>query len=186
MRKKLKDTGGLTFVELLCAVCILVLLCLMMSTCLNMAVNSYRSITAESEAELLVSSLSDALADKLRYCVVTEKTVITGGISTTTYPLSIGEVDLKDSKIIVRVKEKDATGAEVEKEKQLLPDGAYGEDTAYIGTYEVKQVTGKPLVTYDPAANTFTVTFTVTAEKAGISKTAEFTVRCLNPVKKEV
>ena len=38
MRKKLKDSGGLTMVETLCAVVILVLLCLMLNSGLSMAV----------------------------------------------------------------------------------------------------------------------------------------------------
>lgn len=185
MRKKLKDTGGLTFVELLCAVCILVLLVLMMSTCLNMAVNSYRSITAESEAELLVSSLSDALADKLRYCVVTVKA--DGSYKET----SIGAIE-EDADGNIDVTAVGITGGKVTVDgKRLLPDGVYGENEAYIETYEVEQATDSggnvlPLVKYDPDTNCFNVTFTVKAAAAGVSKTAEFTVRCLNPVKKEV
>lgn len=186
MRKKLKDTGGLTFVELLCAVCILVLLCLMMNTCLNMAVKSYRSITAESEAELLVSSISDALADKLRYCVVT---VDKNGKYKETSVGPIEETEDADGNVAVTAVTVDAGQLKVDG-KSLLPSAAYGASgdfsMGYIGTYEVEQVTGKPLVVYDPGTNCFTVSFTVTAAKAGISKTTEFTVRCLNPVKKEV
>lgn len=170
MRKKLKDTGGLTMVELLCATAILVLLILMMNTGINMAVKSYRDITAESEVELLLSSLTDALTDKLRYCVVNEDE---------TY--SVGEVII------------DAVGMVTVGGNKLLPDGAYGDGTptaaGYIGTYTAAQVeesgTKVPIVTYDPDTNRFTVKFTVKSEETGITRTADFTVRCLNPVKKE-
>lgn len=174
MRKKLKDTGGLTFVELLCAVCILVLLCLMMSTCLNMAVNSYRSITAESETELLVSSISDALADKLRYCVMTETP---GG-----YTCSIGEVGLDtDGRVTV-------TGSDPSDVRQLLPDGAYGASgdfaMGYIGKYKVTTLDITPSVSGTEV--TFEIKLEVQQVSGSIGAEREFTVRCLNPVKKEV
>lgn len=181
MRRKLKDSGGLTFVEMLCAVCILVLLCLMMNTCLGMAVKSYRNITAESEAELLVSSISDALADKLRYCVVTETPGAEGAAPA--YPLSIGDVEV------------DAAGQVTVGGKSLLPNAAYGAydqfSMSYIGRYSVEQAEDSdgskiPLVTFDPSANSFTVRFNVKDEEVGITREADFTVRCLNPVKKEV
>lgn len=187
MRRKLKDTGGLTFVEMLCAVCILVLLVLMMNTCLNMAVKTYQDITAVSEAELLVSSLSDALADKLRYCVVTEKKDAAGTV--TARKIFITQdcvIDEDSAPVPVTAVTVDAAGHVTVDGKRLLPDGAYGEDRAYIGTYAVGLNGTAPLVAYDPGTNCFNVSFTVTAAKAGISKTAEFTVRCLNPVKKEV
>ena len=67
MKRKLKSSRGLSLVETLCAVLILILLGLMVNTGLNMALNSYREITAQAEAELLLSTLADALADDLRY-----------------------------------------------------------------------------------------------------------------------
>lgn len=187
MRKKLKDNGGLTLVEMLCAVAILVLLCLMMNTGIGMAVKTYRDITAESETELLVSTLSDILADKLRYCVVTEKTG-----TPTTYEYSTGNVDVDNGKLVVKVENADGTGTTT---KQFLPEGAYGVygqfKTSYIENYKVEKTKDEttgidiPIVTYDSTNNIFTVNFTVTAEKSGITQTAEFTVRCLNPAKKE-
>ena len=188
MRKKLKDTGGLTLVEMLCAVAILVLLCLVTSTGLSMAVRSYQNITAESETQLLVSSISDALADKLRYCVVT---VDRDGKYTETSIGAIEQIEYAAGKAAVTAV--DVTGNKVTVDsKQLLPDGAYGASgSAYIGRYTVDYVKDGggnklPLVTYDPDTNSFAVMFTVKAENASITKTAEFTVRCLNPVKKEV
>lgn len=189
MRKKLKDNGGLTLVEMLCAVAILVLLCLMMNTGIGMAVKTYRDITAESEAELLVSTLSDALADKLRYAVVTEKT----NAGATEYTTFISKENTIDTYGNVSAVTLEAGQVKVDG-KRLLPEGAYGAygmfDMAYIGKYKVEQKDAStPLVTYIPPADaddspSFKVAFKITsAENNGITKTAEFTVRCLNPKK---
>lgn len=81
MRRKLKDTGGFSFVEMLCATVILVLLCMMMYTGIQMAVKTYREVTAESELRLLRSSLSDVLTDRLRYASVTGPEDGGGGVT---------------------------------------------------------------------------------------------------------
>lgn len=49
MRKKLNSESGLTLVEMLCAVAILVLLVLLLSTGMQMALRTYRDIVAQSE-----------------------------------------------------------------------------------------------------------------------------------------
>ena len=61
------SSRGLTLVETLCAVAILVLLGLLVNTGLNLAMRGYRELTAQSELELLGSTLTSALADELRY-----------------------------------------------------------------------------------------------------------------------
>ena len=67
MRKKLSRSEGLTLVEMLAAVVILVLLGLILNAGLHMALNSYRTMCAQSETELLLSTLLNTLADDLRY-----------------------------------------------------------------------------------------------------------------------
>lgn len=168
MKKKLKDSSGLTLVEMLCATAILVLLCLMLNSGLSMAIKTYQGITAESETQLLLSSLSDALADKLRYCVVyTDGTDPTG--------LSIGDIAAPEPEGMVLV------GG-----KELLPDGAYGNpDGFYKGNYQVTMGSTALKDIYQPDTNSFTITLTVKDVNLGISKTTELTVRCLNPPKEE-
>lgn len=174
MRKKLKDSGGLTLVEMLCTVAILVLLCLMMNTGLQMALRNYDILTAESETHLLFGSLSNALIDKLRYAVVTK--------NGETESWSIGEVKSKEGKIVVE--EKDASGGITA--KQLLPDDAYG---AGRWEYKVENIEKDghelPLVKYEEGR--FIVNFKVVWEKDGkISvQTPEdgLIIRCLNPIK---
>lgn len=168
MREKLRDSSGLTFVEMLCATAILVLLCLMMNTGIQMAVTNYRMLTGEAEAQLLLSSLSDALADKLRYCVVTVNG--TSGVYT---GCSIGDL----TGII-----SDPTTRHVTVNgKELLPEGAYGLEERY-------QVTDASVTEPAYTAGTrpvFTVKLEVRDTQTNLSKKANLTVRCLNPVKKE-
>lgn len=169
MKKKLKADSGLTLVEMLCVIPILMLLCLLANTGFNLAVDSLRERTAGSETQLLLSSLTNALTDKLRYCVVTEDT--SGGTN-----WSIGAVEITtDGKVTV--------GG-----KKLLYDGAYGNDgtngadTRY--TVETAAVTAD---TTGPRP-IFTVNLKVRGTPSAtqhIKAETEFTVRCLNPIKKE-
>lgn len=180
MRKKLRDSSGLTMVEMLCATAILVLLCLMMNTGLHMAVRSYQAVTAESETQLLLSSLSDALADKLRYCVV-----YVDKDSGVYKRCSIGEIDASSGKLIVQEKD-EGTGA-VTAEKPLLPEGAYGNPYGfYKGDYQVAMSPATLGDIYQKDTNSFEFSLTVTDANLGITKTTALTVRCLNPVRKEV
>lgn len=188
MRSKLKDASGLTLVEMLCGTVILVLLCLVMNTGMHAALAEYRTLTSEAETRLLLSSLSDALTDKLRYCVVyTDKT--TGAYKR----CSIGEIDASSGKLII--KETDATGVPVE--KPLLPEGAYGELIGAERKYKVTveagsftpDITAKdPADPESPRTATFKIKLTVEETTGSISsKTPEegLVIRCLNPVRKE-
>lgn len=164
MKRKLKNGNGFTIVEMLCTVLILAMLCLLMCTGLNMAVKSYHDITAESETQLLLSSLSDALSDKLRYAVVTE----TAGVT----ECSVGEIKCAGGRVVVEEKKSDGTTSN----KALLPEGAYGN-----GRYEA--VTADVSSTVSSGVVTFTVSLKVKETLGEIGAEAEFTVRCLNPLK---
>lgn len=166
MRKKLKNTSGLTFVEMLCATAILLLLVLMMSTGMQMALASYRTHTGDAETQLLLNSLTDALSDKLRYCVVT---VDTGG---TYKSCSVGEVGVN------------AAGHVTVGGKELLSAGAYGEK----GTDGSRRYQVEPSgfqCNISKSTPVFKIQLKVEDTQTGISKEATLTVRCLNPVKKE-
>ena len=169
MRKKLKNTSGLTFVEMLCATAILLLLVLMMSTGMQMALASYRTHTGDAETQLLLNSLTDALADKLRYCVVT---VDTGG---TYKSCSVGEVGAN------------AAGHVTVGGKELLSAGAYGEKgTDGSRRYQVELLTPlKDACHISKSTPVFKIQLKVKDTQTGISKETTLTVRCLNPVKKE-
>lgn len=168
MIRKLKNSGGVSVVEMLCAVLLLTLLCLMVNTGIQMAVKSYRDVTAESETQLLLNSLADALSDKLRFAVVTVK----GSESV----CSIGEIKV-DANGMVVVEEKNADGT-APTQKHFLPEGAYGN-----GRYKAETADVACTVTGNVA--TFTVTLAVKEAAGTIGAETELTVRCLNPVKTE-
>lgn len=164
MREKLRDEQGLTLVEMLCAVAILILLGLMLNTGLQMAVRSYQDITARSEVQLLLSTLSDALADDLRYArdVETEDDGTLLRYSSDSYN-SGGQASLEIG----------GNGQVTAGGKRVLPSGAYGN-----GAYVVKSMK----ITYESQAggSFFTVQLKVGQTEGEISAETEFTVRCLS------
>ncbi len=78
--KKLRNIRGLTMVELLCCILILLLSSALVALGANLAIRTYRECMESSEAQVLCSTLTTAISDKLRYCgSVTEST--DGGFS---------------------------------------------------------------------------------------------------------
>lgn len=167
MRKKLRGEGGLTLVEMLAAVVILILLGLLLNTGLQMAVNSYRTIVARSKTELLLSTAVDALADDLRYA-----RDVSGSGTAFTYTSDSFGADAalglnSDGQIVAKVGDE---------EKRLLSTGAYGLN----GAYQVKEMK----ISY--TRPNFTIELTVETKDGAISAQTPgggVTVRCLNPGK---
>lgn len=179
MREKLKREEGLTLVEMLAAVVILILLGLMLNTGLQMAVRSYHSLTAEAETQLLASTLADALADDLRYA----RDVVTGnaetvtnedGTTTEVYPLDTYTSDSYGTNTAIEAQSGD--GQVYANGKRVLPPGAYGPGaTEGEGAYRVEE-----LAITCGANSCITIHIKVKEAKGDISAEAELTVRCLN------
>lgn len=165
MRKKLQKTSGLTLVELLCAVVVLILLGLMLSAGMSMAMESYRNVIAASEVQLLLSTAADAVTDELRYAQEVQKSGDTVTYRSASYGPNT-ELKANDDGHI-------AAGG-----KELLPPGDKGEGGAYKGSaYKVEPLN----ITYDSTTQCFTVKLTVVwTEDDSIRAETEFTVRCLN------
>jgi len=184
LKKKLRGSKGFTLVEMIAAVLILVLLVLILNTGLDLAVKSYRTMTAESETELLISSLSDIIYDELRYArdinaaanstggdapsgqadTPDPAAAITGNLERYT-SVSFGRnttLSLKDGQLY-------ASG------KRLLAAGAYGN-----GDYAIEKLD----ITYDEKNCVFTVSLTVGGVD-NIKAAAEFKIRPLNSIKPE-
>ncbi len=162
MKRKLRSSGGLTLVEMLCAVALLVLLVLMLNTGLEMALRSYRSLTAEAETQLLLSTLADALADDLRYA---RDVAVDAG----------GKVTFNGGEAL----EVNAAGQLMSGGRLVLPPGAYGNggyeaDGSKKGAYKVEE----PELSY--SGGCFTIKLEVRQMEGEISAQAEFVVRCLN------
>lgn len=174
MRKKLRGASGLTLVEMLCAVAVLILLGLILNAGLQMAVQSYRVMVAQSEAELLLSTAANALTDELRYA---RDVAIDGSGNLTAYhSFSFGPG--------ASLSVDPATGHILAGGKQLLPPGRKLDDGSYVGgAYKgnAYQVQNPMSIAYDEAGGTFTVKLEVFwKEDEEIGAAAEFTVQCLN------
>ncbi len=164
LKKKLRGSKGFTLVEMTAAVLILVLLVLILNTGLDLAVKSYRTMTAESETELLMSSLSDAIYDELRYARDINAAAITGNLERYT-SVSFG----RNTTLSLQNGQLYASG------KRLLASGAYGN-----GDYAIEELA----VTYDKKACVFTVKLTVGGVD-NIKAATEFKVRPLNSIEQE-
>ncbi len=166
MKHKLNGSAGFTLVEMLCAVLILVLLSLMLNAGLNMAMKSYLDITAESETQLLLNSLTNAIASELRYA---------HEVSGDEDPTYNGDcrITLENGRVC-------AGG------RELLPAEKGGAGGAYHGTKysAVKIADDVPVVQY--ADGCFTVNLKVVWNNSTISAQTPdggVVIRCLNPPK---
>ena len=168
MKKKLTSSAGFSLVEMLCAVAVLMLLCVMVNTGLSVAMKTYFDLTAESETQLLLNTLTDAIAGELRYAHET-KTAGNGALES--YNGGRG-LTLESGQVY-------AGG------KELLPKEKDGRGGAYKnGDYQVEAMD----ITYDRDAACFTLHLKVTWKDSGIStQTPEggVVIRCLNPPEKE-
>lgn len=63
---------GMTFMELLCAVLILMMSTALVLVGVNLALTTYRANMEASEAQVLYSTLTTVISDKLRYCGTVE------------------------------------------------------------------------------------------------------------------
>ena len=78
--KKLRGSRGVTLTETLCTVLIVLLISAMLAVGVRFAVRTYRESMELSETELLCSTLTAAISDKLRYCTVETDAVFIQGV----------------------------------------------------------------------------------------------------------
>ena len=159
-------------VEMLASTVVLMLLALLLNTGLQMTMNTYQTAIANSETELLLSTVVNALTDELRYA---RNVTTTGDGKLDTYTsYSFGEntkleiagpTNQLSGQII-------ATSNSFNDPQQVLSTGAYGKDNSYK-KYKVTEMD------IECSGSTFIITLTVTDGK--ISAGTTVTVRCLNP-----
>lgn len=167
MRGKLFDRRGVTLVEMLCVSVILILLGLILNVGIQAAMDSYRTLVAESESELLLSTAVDALAADLRYArdVRTEekdgKTMLSGYDSS--FYGKNASLSLEGGQIVA-----DGPGGTM----RVLPPGAYGN-----GAYEIEEME----ITYDGVCFTVHLRAAKAGGDIGAETPAEgVSIRCLN------
>lgn len=154
---KLSNNKGLTMVEMLVAAVILSLLSMMLNTGIFMAQNSYNKMMAESETQLLLSTVSDMLYNELRYArdvvdnsgVLQRYTSVNYGKNTT--------ISISDE------------GQLLAKEKLMISSGAYGN-----GDYKITDLE----ILCEPNG-LFNVHIDIES-KTGVSAETQFYISCLN------
>lgn len=174
MRKKWKSSAGFSVVEMLCAVAVLMLLCLMLNSGLSVAMKTYFDLTAEAETQLLLNSLTNAVAGELRYAYEVSGT----GDSTTSPQYNDGlYLDWSSGQVLVNGGGDDKEL--IPKEKDSGKGGAYKN-----GDYQVEKME----ITYDKDTSCFTLRLKVAWKDSGISAETPpegVAIRCLNPAKEE-
>lgn len=159
IRKKLRSRRGITLVEMIAATGVLALLGLMLHTGLFMAQNSYGKMMAESESQILLSTLTDLLCNELRYA----RDVVTTNDGTLSRYTSANF----GSNTTLSV---DKNGELMAKNRRVLSSGAYGNGAYCVDTWNI---------TYDEDGRVFQVYLMVTGPHSTSNETS-FSVRCLN------
>ncbi len=159
--RKLRENKGFSLVEMLACTVVLLLLALVLNTGLQAALDSYHSMIAKSETQLVVSTVIDGLADELRY---------TGQPEIFEYPAPTDRagygLELRDGRIYVPAYGGDG---KVTGTRRLLPGGVYGNGAYYISELKVQYAEG-----------VFTIEITAQEINGTISSSAVTSVRCLN------
>lgn len=171
LMKKLRAHDGLTLIETLAASVILTLLCLALNSGMNIATHTYRSVTAESETQLLLSTAADALTQELRYAepAKDQSDGPLGEYTSASYGLNASIIISDEGRLVIKSDSTPDDGI------PFLPSGVYGKN----GVYKLSFSGDGGSINYDPDKKLFT--FTLRAEQEGLAFAEQtFTVRCLN------
>lgn len=165
--KKLRSQSGMTLTEMLCALVVLMLISSLLAVGVRFAVQTYRTSMADSQAQMLCSTVTTAIADKLRYCsgVTSEDGKV--------FIKDIGSVESDEQGSFFQV---DETGQIVmqsgSETKQLLGAKSYPRG---LKIRELK-------VAFSDTDRRFAVSFDVTDTAGTVLASSCFDVRCINDV----
>ena len=155
MKHKLTDREGFTLIELLAVTVVLILLGLILNAGFQMALKNYHDVTAVSEAQLLLSTAADAIADDLRYA-----RDVDGGADPQYTSDSYGP----GARFQV-----DPDGQLMNNNMKVLPEGAYRHNTYKIETCSITYADG-----------IFTLKLKTQEAGGTIAAETELKIRCLN------
>lgn len=166
--KKLRSQSGMTLTEMLCALVVLMLISSLLAVGVRFAVQTYRTSMADSQAQMLCSTVTTAIADKLRYC---SGVTSAGG---KVFIKDIGSVESDEQGSFFQVDED--TGQIVmqsdSEKKQLL--GA----KSYPRGLKIRELS----VEFSNTDRRFAVSFDVTDTAGTVLASSCFDVRCINDV----
>ena len=161
---KLRDKRGMTLTELLCTIIVMLMVSALMAVVVGFSVRTYRSSMQRSEAQVLASTLTTAISDKLRYC---------GSVSSTgdkIFIQEVGSVSGSDSGEIFRVSDSGEVVLDEAGEKKLLGSKAYPQGI------KVSELT----MEYDPDSRIFHIAFTIVGDEEQELAACDFDVKHIN------
>ena len=181
MKNKLRGEAGVTLVEMLASVMLLTMLALMVGAGLGTSMRVYRGVVAQSEAELLLSTAVNALADELRYAwnVKDDEDTEDNGWTDFTYSSTSFGDEVRLGLVSGRI----MAGSESDSKNVLSTDsGAYGKNAGGLADCKVDTMS----ISHEPDDSVFTIELKITGADGASAKTPEggVQVRCLNPIPK--
>ena len=166
--KRLRGNRGVTLTETLCTVLIVLLISAMLAVGVRFAVRTYRESMELSETELLCSTLTAAISDKLRYSGEVGENMFIQGVGTTDSGGSFAISD--DGEVVIRT-----TDGE---EFRLLGSASYPQ-----GLRVRRQAAGAgetDFIEYSAETGIFTVSFAVADAQGNVLKETCFDVKRIN------
>ena len=163
--KKLRGRRGVTLTETLCTVLIVLLISAMLAVGVRFAVRTYRESMELSETELLCSTLTAAISDKLRYSGEVGQNMFIQGVGTTDSSGGGSFAISDDGEVVIQTTDSE----------EFYPQGLRVRTT---GTGE----TG--FISYSAETGIFTVSFAIADAQGNILKETCFDVKRINAGKK--
>ncbi len=174
--KKLRSRSGMTLTEMLCALVVLMLISALLAVGVRFGVQTYRTSMADSQAQVLCSTVTAAIEDKLRYCGSVSKEngkLFIQGIGSVSGNGDGGFFSVNDDGQIV-LDAADETG-----EKKLLGSKSYPRGL------KIAKIAEDDLITFDQTSGIFHVKFKVTDTAGTTLASSEFDVKRINEVSAE-
>ena len=166
---KLKNKSGLTLVEMLCCVVVMLLVSIGMVNGVSLAVRNYESSLMSSESQVLCSTLTNLVSDELRYSGPVEWNKDPIRFYSRTYGSKC--IFSQNDSNQVTLNEIQRDGNPAQRGYKLLPNRSY--HLGMRANVTLAKAAGKD--------NTFSVTILVTDSKDRELARNEFEVEKLNP-----
>ena len=166
--KRLGNSRGMTLTEVLCATLILLLISSMLTVGVSFGVRTYRESMALSEAQVLCSTLTSSIRDKLRYSGDVGDNMFIQGVGSTGNGGGGSFALNSDGEVVILTAD--------DEEFKLLGSASYPQGLRV----SVPGGAGAQLVSYDKTRGIFTVAFAVEDAQGKVLKETSFDVKRIN------
>lgn len=179
--KRLDNSRGMTLTEVLCTTLILLLISAMLAVGIRFGVQTYRDSMALSEAQVLCSTLTTAISDKLRYSGGVEDNMFIQGVGSTGSGGGFFALN-EDGEVVIRTTKNAGTQTEDKKEDKLLGSASYPRGLKVIIPNRADEDSSQ-MVRYDKDRGIFTVAFAIADAEGKTLKETSFDVKRVNYIK---